>query len=99
MEIKTYKEDSKLTVELTGRLDTLTSPEVEKKLVPELEGINELVFDLKGLEYISSSGIRVLLAAQKAMDASHGTMKVAGPGESIMDVLVVTGLDSVFNII
>lgn len=99
MDIKTYREDSKLTVELTGRLDTLTSPEVEKKISPELEGINELVFDLKGLEYISSSGIRVLLGAQKAMDASHGTMKVAHPGENIMDVLVVTGLDSVFNII
>jgi anti-sigma B factor antagonist len=99
MDIKTYREESKLTVELIGRLDTLTSPEVEKKISQELEGINELVFDLKGLDYISSSGIRVLLGAQKAMDASHGTMKVAGPGESIMDVLVVTGLDSVFNII
>lgn len=97
MDINMLREDKKLTVELVGRLDTLTSPSVEKELAPALEGVDELVFDLKGLEYLSSSGIRVLLAAQKAMEASHGTMKMTGPNEHIMDVFEITGLDSVFT--
>ena len=76
MELKMNRQDDKLTVAIIGRLDTLTSPEAEAQLEPALEGIKELIIDLKDLEYISSSGLRVLLGAEKAMK-SRGGMKVA----------------------
>ena len=61
MEVKTNKENEKLTVEVSGRLDTLTAPEFESKVEPELSGVKDLVIDLKDLEYISSAGLRVLM--------------------------------------
>ena len=97
MEIRMNRSDDKLTVEVTGRLDTLTSPKLESKLEPELDGIKELIIDLKELEYISSAGLRVLLGAAKAMEG-HGGMKVRNPNEKIMDVFSLTGFDDFLNI-
>ena len=98
MELKMNRQDDKLTVAIIGRLDTLTSPEAEAQLEPALDGIKELIIDLKDLEYISSSGLRVLLGAEKAMK-SRGGMKVANPNETVMDVFTVTGFDAILNII
>lgn len=98
MELKMNKQDDKLTVAIAGRLDTLSSPEVEAQLEPALEGIKELVIDLKDLEYISSSGLRVLLGAEKAMK-NRGELKIANPNETVMDIFKVTGFDSILNII
>ena len=98
MDLKMNKQDDKLTVAIIGRLDTLSSPEVESRLEPALDGINELVIDLKELEYISSSGLRVLLGAKKAMKAKGG-MKVLNPNETVMDVFSVTGFDAILNIV
>ena len=98
MELKRNKQDDKLTVAIAGRLDTLSSPEVEAQLEPALEGIKELVIDLKDLEYISSSGLRVLLGAEKAMK-NRGELKIANPNETVMDIFKVTGFDSILNII
>ncbi len=97
MDIRMNKEDSKLTVEIEGRLDTLTSPDLEKELEPALEGITELVLDLKDLDYISSAGLRVLLGAAQVME-DQGEMKVINPNEAVMDVFVVTGFDDILNI-
>jgi anti-sigma B factor antagonist len=97
MDIRMNKEDSKLTVEIEGRLDTLTSPDLEKELEPALEDITELVLDLKDLDYISSAGLRVLLGAAQVME-DQGEMKVINPNEAVMDVFVVTGFDDILNI-
>ena len=97
MEIRMNRSEDKLTVEVIGRLDTLTSRELETKLEPELEGIKELILDLKELQYISSAGLRVLLGAAKAMEG-RGEMTVRNPTEDVMDVFILTGFDDVFNI-
>ncbi len=97
MEIRMDRSEDKLTVEVTGRLDTLTSPQLEAKLEPELDGIKELIFDLKELEYISSAGLRVLLGAAQAME-DRGEMKVRNPNERVMDVFSLTGFDDIFTI-
>ena len=97
MEIRMDRSEDKLTVEITGRLDTLTSPQLEAKLEPELDGIKELIFDLKELEYISSAGLRVLLGAAQAME-DRGEMKVRNPNERVMDVFSLTGFDDIFTI-
>ena len=97
MEIVMNRSEETLTVEVIGRLDTLTSPELESKLEPELQGIKELIIDLKKLEYISSAGLRVLLGAAQAME-DIGEMKVKNPNEEVMDVFRLTGFDDILTI-
>ena len=89
MEINKKKEDSKLTLALEGRLDTTTAPQLETE-IKDLEGIEELVIDLEKLVYISSAGLRVLLAAQKIM-AKQGSMLVKNVCADIMEVFDITG--------
>ena len=90
-------EGKKLTVELEGRLDTTTSPELETSLNESLDGVTELVMDLNGLEYISSAGLRVLLSAQKLM-MKQGSMKVIHVNETVMEILEVTGFVDILTI-
>ena len=98
MEAIINKYNEKLTVEVSGRLDTLTAPEFENKVEPQLPGIKELVVDLKDLEYISSAGLRVLMGFVKIMQ-DQGEMKVINPNEVVMDVFSLTGFDSILNIV
>lgn len=97
MKIEKTLEGEKLTLTVGGRLDTNTSPELEAEMA--LDGVKEVVFDLAGLEYISSAGLRVLMAAQKAMMAGGGKMSVANPNAMVKGVLDMTGLSSVFTIV
>ena len=82
---------------LEGRLDTVTSPSLEAELKDALDGVSELTLDLEKLEYISSAGLRVLLAAQKEMN-KRGTMKIAHVGETIMEIFEVTGFSDILTI-
>lgn len=97
LNIEKKKEGSKLELVLTGRLDTTTAPELEKELKASLDGVNELVFDMASLEYISSAGLRVLLSAQKIMN-KQGTMKVLHVNETIMEIFEVTGFSDILVI-
>ena len=92
---KTF-DNGKLTLAVGGRLDTNTSPELEAAV--KLDGVDELVFDFAGLEYIASAGLRVLLGAQKEMSAKGGKMVVANPNEMVRGIFEVTGLDGIFEI-
>ena len=91
------KNENELTVELTGRLDTSTAPQLEEKLGTEISGCTNLIFDLTKLEYISSAGLRVLLSAQKTMN-KLGTMTVRNANESIREIFEVTGFIDILNI-
>ncbi len=94
MTINKKMEGGVLTVALDGRLDTMTAPELEKE-VDGLAGAKELVFDLTGLEYVSSAGLRVFLRAHKLM---NGNMTVRGANEMINEIFEVTGFTDVFDI-
>lgn len=94
MNITLNRNGAELTVALEGRLDTLTAPDLEEQLEPELDDVQKLIFDLAGLEYISSAGLRVLLAAQKEMEE----MAVKNVGPAVMDVFEVTGFSDFLNI-
>ncbi|MBQ8128779.1 MAG: STAS domain-containing protein [Clostridia bacterium] len=87
--------DLKLAVE--GRLDTLTAPELEAELGREMPGAETLTLDFSKLDYISSAGLRVLLAAHKAMSRKGG-MKVTGVNEIVQEVFDVTGFSDVLTI-
>ena len=91
------QENEKLTGVLEGRLDTTTAPDLEKLLQESLPGVTELVLDFAKLDYISSAGLRVLLAAQKIM-SKQGSMKLQHVNESIMEILEVTGFVDILTI-
>ena len=82
---------------LEGRLDTNTSPELEKELREALPGVSALELDFEKLDYISSAGLRVLLAAQKLMN-QQGEMKVTNVNETIMEIFEVTGFTDILTI-
>ena len=97
MTITKTQENEKLTVAIEGRLDTTTAPQLEAELKSSLDGVKELVFDIKELEYISSAGLRVLLTAQKVMN-KQGKMIVKGASEAVMEIFEVTGFVDILDI-
>ena len=97
MKIEKKAEGNKLTVALEGRLDTTTAPELEEALKDALEKVDDLTMDFSGLEYISSAGLRVLLATQKIMN-KQGAMRVINVNEVVMDVFDVTGFADILTI-
>ena len=97
MDVEKKLEDGTLSLKVSGRIDTNTSPELEAEL--KLDDVKEVVFDFSGVEYISSAGLRVLMAAQKAMMACGGRMAVANPNAMVRDVFDMTGMSGVFTIV
>lgn len=98
MTIDKIFQNEKLVVNVAGRLDTTTAPELEASLNESMDVANELVLKLDNLEYISSAGLRVLLAAQKVMNKKQG-MKVTGVNEVIMEIFEVTGFSDILTIV
>lgn len=98
MKLNTEKNGNELTVRLSGELNTLTAPELSALLDKELGGVQKLTLDFAECDYVSSAGLRVLLATFKQMKASKGEMILVNVGENFMDVLQNTGLDAVFDI-
>ena len=90
-------ENGKTTIALKGRLDTVTAPEFESYVKSSFDETNELVLDFSELEYISSAGLRVLLASQKEM-AKRGGMKLVNVNETVMEIFEVTGFSDILDI-
>ena len=86
-----------LTLALNGRLDTTTAPQLEAELKENLAGVKNLVLDFAALEYLSSAGLRVLLATQKLMN-KQGSMVVRSVNETIMEVFEVTGFCDILTL-
>ena len=86
-----------VTLIIAGRLDTQTATELEEEIDAVLPGVRELTFDMTNLEYVSSAGLRVILKAQKAMNA-QGSMKLTGVNDSIMEVFDITGFLDILTI-
>ena len=97
MELTTEKTGNELTIHLSGELNTLTAPDLSALLDKELGGMQTVTLDFTGCDYVSSAGLRVLLATFKQMRARKGEMKLANVGENFMEVLQNTGLDGVFG--
>ena len=93
MQINRNLEASKLTLAPIGRVDTITSPELEAAVV--LDGVEELVFDLAQVDYISSAGLRVLLSAQKKMAGK--SMKIVNSKPAVKEVFDITGFSDIFT--
>ncbi len=99
MTIQTSREGGRLTVSLEGRLDTATAPELEEALRDALSGVREAAFDFRALEYISSAGLRVLLAVQKKLTADGGgRVAVRGANQTVREILEVTGFAEILAV-
>ena len=97
MKIEIKKNANETVIEIEGRIDTITAPALDKTINEDIEGTRDLVLDMKGVEYISSAGLRVLLGAQKKMQ-KIGSMKLTCVCEEVMDVFEMTGFADILVI-
>ena len=97
MTIEIKKNNQETIIEIVGRLDTITAPVLDKTINEDIVDTKNLVLDVKGMEYISSAGLRVLLSAQKKMQ-KIGSMKVTGVCEDVMEVFEMTGFADILVI-
>ena len=97
MQIVKTQQDATLTLALEGRLDTLTSSQLDAEIQGKLDGITCLVFDFAKLAYISSAGLRILLAAQKIMN-KQGSMVIKNAGPEIREIFDVTGFSDILTL-
>ena len=97
MTIEKNLSGSALTLTLSGRLDTTTAPQLEAELKGNLDGVEHLVLDFAALDYLSSAGLRVLLAAQKLMN-KQGEMVVRNVNETIAEIFDLTGFCDILTV-
>ena len=97
MTIEIKRNADQTIIELAGRLDTITAPALDKTINADVADAKNLILDTKELEYISSAGLRVLLAAQKRMQKS-GSMKLINVREEVMEVFEMTGFADILTI-
>ena len=97
MTIEIKKSVDELVLEITGRLDTITAPALDKTINENLGEIKSLILDFKNLEYISSAGLRVLLSTQKKLQ-QKGTMKLKNVREEVMEVFEITGFVDILTV-
>ena len=97
MTIEIKKNATETIIEIVGRLDTITAPALDKTINEDIGDTQNLVLDVKGMEYISSAGLRVLLGAQKKMQ-KIGSMKVVNVCETVMEVFEMTGFADILVI-
>ena len=97
MHIEKSRDGGRLTLAVQGRLDTNTAPELEEALADA--DATEIEFDFAGLEYISSAGLRVLLAAKKSLIGSGGGMSVLNANDTVRNVFEITGCSELFGLV
>ena len=98
MEVKFNKQDSNLTVVISGNIDTVTAPELDAKLQENITGVKDLVLDFAAVDYISSAGLRVILMTNQLMEDVDGNMTVKNVNDDVRDVFEMTGFDSLLNL-
>jgi anti-anti-sigma factor len=99
MEIETRQENEAMVVTVTGRVDAVTSPELENSLSELVESDAKIIIvGLDALEYISSAGLRVILATAKKLKAKEGDVLLAGLHGDVKNVFDISGFTSIFRI-
>ena len=98
VKISSTRDGDNLTIKISGKLNTDSSNAAKNEILSMLDGVKNLTLDLNGLEYIASSGLRILIAAMKKIRAQGGTMTVKNVGEQVREVLEMTGFAQIFNL-
>lgn len=97
MKIELINSNDELSIKLNGRLDTITSPELEEKIKENIKNKKKLVFDFEELDYVSSAGLRLLLSTQKIMN-KQGEMVIINVNDNIKEVFEITGFDGILTV-
>lgn len=98
MEIKKDYNDNELTLSVEGRIDTLTSQDLDKEISEELGNFNSLILDFTDLEYISSAGLRVLIATQKKLKADDIPFVIKNVNDTVNEIFKMSGFDKILKI-
>lgn len=98
MKITKIYDEKDLTVNVEGRIDTITSQELEESLNTEIDNVTSLTFDFSNLEYISSAGLRVLIATQKKMKENNVPMTITHVNDIINEIFRMSGFDKILEI-
>jgi len=98
MNVTKKQTGSELLVELEGSIDSTTSNELNTALNESLNSVNSMILDFKKIDYISSAGLRVLLATYKALVSKGGTMVIRNVNQNVMDIFTMTGFDNILTI-
>ena len=98
MTITCSENDGKITMLIEGRLDKISSPILEEEMKKQLEKKMDIVIDFKKLEYISSAGLRVLIASEKELKEIGKTLEIINVNDDVMSILSVTGFTYILNI-
>lgn len=97
MEITKYTNENELTIAIDGRIDTTTAPQLETEVKNSItEKVSKLIFDFTKVEYMSSAGIRVIMASEKVM-SQQGEMALSNVNEEIMEIFEMTGLSDLLQ--
>lgn len=98
MEIKKDYNDNELTLSVEGRIDTITSQELDKEISEELGNFDSLILDFTDLEYISSAGLRVLIATQKKLKADDIPFVIKNVNDTVNEIFKMSGFDKILKI-
>lgn len=98
MEVNNKRVDDVLTINVEGRLDSTTAPVLEDSMRTIMDGAKEIIFDFTKLEYISSAGLRILLATQKIMNKTDGKLKVVGINDEVKEIFEATGFNEILTV-
>lgn len=99
MEVRISENGSALSVEISGKIDAVTAPELEKSLIDVIAEKSEIVLDFDKVTYISSAGLRVVLFAQKTIDGQGGKLIITNVDEDVYEIFEMTGFSNAFQII
>ena len=98
MEISFEKVNTNLTVTVKGRLDSQTSGQLESELNAQIQDVNSVIFDFKDLEYMSSAGLRIILATSKLTSKRNGLTTLKNLNSEVRNILEVTGMINILNV-
>ena len=99
MEIRKIQADNRLTLTVSGRLETATAPQLDAEVKAIAPEVKNLRIEMAEMEYVSSAGLRVLLTAQKTMNARQGRMELSGVNDSVKHVFDITGFSPVLTFV
>jgi len=97
MKIELHKTETELTMFVEGRIDALTAPDLENELKEQLADVTKVVLDFAAVTFISSAGIRIILWTAAQMNNRQGTLVLRNVDDTVMEVFVLTGLDTALN--
>ena len=98
MNISETRSGDVIQINIDGRVDTTTSPQLQNAILQAFQKGNKLVLDFSGVEYVSSAGLRALLIGQKTANSKGGSMTLIHVAEAVLQVFKMSGFSGILHI-